>query len=83
MVKMKSTKTVVIRSRGKKPVKFKGGALHQQLHVPPNEPIPPGKKADALAGQYGPLAKKRAVMAFRGLLKKGRETAAANRRSRS
>lgn len=70
------TKIVTIRKRGQKPIKFKGGALHQQLGVPEGEPIPEAKKNDALAGKYGPLAKKRANFAFRGALKKGRRTAA-------
>jgi len=68
-------KLVTIRKRGMKPLKFKGGALHEQLGVPAGQPIPPGKKRAALAGRYGPLAKKRAVFAFRGALSKGRKTA--------
>jgi len=64
---------------GQKPLKFKKGALHAQLGVPDGEPIPASKKAAALAGKYGALAKKRAVFAFKGALAKGRKTAVSNR----
>lgn len=56
----------------------KKGALHRQLGVPEDQPIPPGKKAEALAGKYGPTAKARAINAFRGALAKGRKTKAKN-----
>lgn len=72
-------KTVTISEKGKKPITFKQGGLHQQLGVPEGQNIPPGKKAAALAGKYGPLAKKRAINAFKGFLAAGRKTAAANR----
>lgn len=68
-------KTVTIQRKGSKPMTFKGGALHSQLGVPQGKPIPPGKKRAALAGKYGPLAKKRANFAFRGALAAGRKTA--------
>lgn len=74
MAKNKS-KTVIITGKGKKPLRFKKGALHQQLGVPEGEPIPPGKKAAALRGDYGPLAKKRANFGFKGALAAGRKTA--------
>jgi|Deesub1362B_J571_1020462.scaffolds.fasta_scaffold21945_3 hypothetical protein len=76
------SKTVVIRAKGKKPLRFKRGALHRQLGVPEGQPIPESKKRAALRGDYGPLAKKRANFAFRGALKAGRETAARNRARR-
>jgi hypothetical protein len=66
--------TVTMSAKGKKPIKFKGGALHQQLHVPAGKKIPAGKKRAALAGRYGKLAKKRAVFAFKGALSAGRKT---------
>lgn len=53
---------------------FKKGALHRQLGVPLDQPIPPAKKKAALSGKKGPLAKKRAVAAFRGILAKGRKS---------
>lgn len=70
---------VTIKAKSKKGITFKGGALHRQLGVPAGENIPESKKKAALSGAKGPLAKKRAVFAFRGALKKGRATAAANR----
>ncbi len=65
--------TVTMRKRGAKPISFKRGALHEQLGVPAGEPIPAGKKAEALRGEHGPLAKKRAVFGFRGALAAGRK----------
>lgn len=67
--------TQVIRQKGKKPLKFEKGGLHQSLGVPQGEPIPASKKKAALAGEYGPKAKKQAVFAFKGALAKGRKTA--------
>jgi hypothetical protein len=58
------------------PFTFKRGALHQQLGVPQGEPIPAAKKRAALAGDDGPLAKKRATFAFKGALAAGRKTSA-------
>lgn len=66
---------VTIKKKGKKPITFRKGALHRALGVPEGEPIPPGKKKAALAGKYGPKVKRMAVFAFKGALKKGRETA--------
>jgi hypothetical protein len=80
--KKSSGKTVTMREKGKSPITFKKGALHSQLGVPQGKPIPAGKKAAALAGKYGPLAKKRAGFAFKGALKAGRATAAAGRRGK-
>ena len=71
--KMPAKKT--IKAKGKKPITFKPGALHSQLGVPQGTPIPAAKKRAALAGKYGPLAKKRAVFAFKGALAAGRKTA--------
>lgn len=66
--------TQVLREKGKKPIGFKKGGLHSQLGVPQSEKIPAAKKAAALAGKYGKLAKKRAVFAFKGALAAGRKT---------
>lgn len=68
-------KTVVMSQKGKKPIRFRRGALHEQLGVPMGEPIPASKKRKALAGGYGALAKKRAAFAFKGALAAGRKTA--------
>ena len=67
--------TVVIKKKGKKPLSFKKGALHEALGVPQGQPIPESKKRAALAGKYGPKVKKMAVFAFKGALAKGRKTA--------
>ncbi len=64
---------VAMKKKGRKPISFKRGALHEQLGVPAGEPIPAGKKGAALRGEYGPLAKKRAVFGFRGPLAAGRK----------
>jgi hypothetical protein len=69
---------VTIRKKGKRPLTFKKGGLHESLGVPQGQPIPPGKKAAALRGDYGPKAKKQANFGFRGALAKGRETVAAH-----
>jgi hypothetical protein len=66
--------TVTMSAPGKKPIKFKKGALHRQLGVPEGEPIPAGKKQAALSGKLGSLAKKRANFAFKGALAAGRQT---------
>ncbi len=80
--KTRKKKTVTIKKRGKKPITFRKGALHRALGVPEDKPIPPGKKRAALAGKYGPKVKKMATFAFKGALKKGRQTAAKKRRTR-
>lgn len=79
MGKAKSRR-VTIKAKGKAPIRFKADALKRQLGVPEDEEIPAAKKRDALAGKFGPLAKKRATFAFKGALKRGRETAAKKRR---
>ena len=72
----KSPKTETIPAKGgSKPITFAKGGLHKSLGVPPDQPIPAGKMADALAGKAGPLAKKQATFA-NGFLAKGRKTAA-------
>jgi len=68
--------TQVIKKANKKPISFKKGALHAQLGVPQGKTIPAAKKQAALAGKYGPLAKKRAIFAFKGPLAAGRKTTA-------
>jgi len=73
---------VTIRKKGKRPLSFKRGGLHESLGVPQGQPIPPGKKAAALRGEYGPKAKKQAVFAFKGALATGRETVAGRAKPR-
>lgn len=66
-----------IRAKGKKPVTFKPGGLHQSLGVPAGQTIPAAKMAAAEAGKYGPAARKQASLAT-GMLAAGRRTAAKN-----
>ena len=52
----------VVRSKGKKPIHFKEGGLHESLGVPAGKPIPKGEFKAALAGKRGPKAKKQALL---------------------
>ena len=57
-------KIKVIKGKaGQKPIHFKPGALHSELGVPQGQKIPESKMNAALAGNKGPLAKKRANFA--------------------
>jgi len=71
----KKLPVVTIKEKGKKPISFREGALHQVLGVPEGQPIPPGKRRAALAGKFGPRVKKMAVAAYKGVLAAGRKTA--------
>jgi hypothetical protein len=73
MAKRKVGSTVTMKAKGKKPITFREGGLHSALGVPQSQDIPPGKKAAALAGKFGPKVKKMAVFAFRGALAVGRK----------
>lgn len=64
--------------KGKKPVSFQPGGLHESLGVPQGQPIPAAKMAAAKAGKFGPKAQKQADFAT-GMLAAGRKTAAKNR----
>lgn len=72
-------KIVTIHKKGKKPIKFRSGGLHESLHVPKGQKIPASKMRAALAGKYGPKAKKQAQFA-KNVLAKGRKTAMAHRK---
>lgn len=52
--------TEVIRKKGKKPIAFKKGGLHETLGVPKDQEIPDSKMREAMAGNYGPKAKRQA-----------------------
>ena len=65
-----ATKKVTISAPGKKPITFKKGGLHRSLNVPAGKPIPSAKRQAALAGKYGPKAKKQAQFA-KNVLKRG------------
>jgi hypothetical protein len=74
----KAAGKVTMRKKGKAPVTFQRGGLHESTNTPMGEPIPASKMQRALSGGYGPKAKKQAVMA-KGMLAKGRRTAARKR----
>lgn len=71
-------KTVMIKKKGKKPIKFKEGGLHRTTGTPAGQKIPASKMRAAKAGRYGKLGKKQANMAT-GLLAAGRKTVTKNR----
>jgi len=55
-------KTGVVKGRaGRKPIRFKKGALRAQLGVKKGRKIPAGTMRAALSGRKGKLAKKRAL----------------------
>jgi hypothetical protein len=75
-VRIVKRKTIVLKGRkGSKPLIVRKGTLHEQLVVPEDQVIPARKKKAALSGAYGPLAKKRAVLAYKGALAQGRRRA--------
>lgn len=71
-------KATISGGKGKPPVTFKKGGLHDSVGVPQGQKIPAAKMAAAAAGKFGPKAAAQANMA-QGMLKTGRQTAAANR----
>jgi hypothetical protein len=75
-------KVKISGGKGKAPVVFQKGGLHQSLGVPEGQPIPAAKMAAAKAGKYGPKAQKQANFAT-GMLAAGRKTAAKNRKKGS
>lgn len=48
---------------GHKAITFQKGGLHASTNTPMGKPIPAAKKQAALAGRYGPKAKKQANFA--------------------
>lgn len=60
---------VVIKAPGKKPLAFRKGGLHASLGVPQGTKIPAAKMNKALAGGFGPLARKQARFAKNVLAK--------------
>jgi len=75
---MGKSNKVTIRAKGRKPITFERGGLHRSTNTPMGEKIPASKMRAALRGDYGPKARKQAIMA-EGLLAKGRRTAAKGR----
>lgn len=77
----RKAKTVVIKKKGKKPIKFKEGGLHETTGTPAGQKIPRSKIKKALAGGYGKKGVKQAALA-EGALKKGQKTARKNKAKR-
>lgn len=61
--KMGSRVTLKPTKPGQKKITFKAGGLHQSTGTPTGQKIPAAKRAKALAGGYGPKAKKQAMFA--------------------
>jgi hypothetical protein len=76
----KSMDMVTIKGKkGRKPLKFREGGLHETTHTPMGQKIPESKVEAAAHGAYGPLGVKQANFAEHALAK-GRATAAKHRR---
>lgn len=52
-----------IRKKGKAPITFHPGGLHESTGTPKGQPIPADKRKKALAGGFGPKARKQAQFA--------------------
>lgn len=64
MALTKKPKTETLPAQNGNPaIKFKRGGLHTATSTPQGKPIPAAKKRKALAGGYGPKAKKEAQFA--------------------
>ena len=57
------TTTIKPKRRGQKKITFRKGGLHRSLGVPQGKKIPASKRRAALAGRYGPKAKRQAQFA--------------------
>jgi hypothetical protein len=55
--------TETIHKKGRPPITFHKGGLHESTGTPAGQPIPAAKKAAALAGKLGPKAQKQAQFA--------------------
>lgn len=60
---MAAKKTTISQGKGKKPITFKKGGLHESTNTPKGETIPASKLKAAASGKYGAKAKKQAVLA--------------------
>lgn len=58
---LSSKATETIRKAGKNPITFKRGGLHRHTHTPMGQKIPDSKVRKAMAGGFGPEAKKEAM----------------------
>jgi hypothetical protein len=68
-------KIVMMKKKGKKPIKFVEGGLHESTDTPQNQKIPKDKIQKALRGGYGKKAKKQANFAKNVLKKRGKKNA--------
>jgi hypothetical protein len=69
------TEVIKPQEAGQRTLAFRKGALRAQLGVKEGETISEDLKRRALSGEFGPLAKRRAVFAFKGAIAAGRKTA--------
>ena len=63
--KKKATRNATVKptKKGQKPITFQKGGLHASTGTPAGKKIPASKRKKALAGGYGPKAKKQAQFA--------------------
>ena len=61
-VKVGTKVTLKPKKSGQKPISFRAGGLHKSLGVPQGQKIPQEKINAAVRGEYGPLAKKQALL---------------------
>lgn len=64
-------RTIKPKRKGQKKITFTPGGLHRSTGTPMGQKIPAGKMAAAMAGRYGPKAKKQAMFA-RNVLRRGK-----------
>lgn len=57
------TKTIEPKKEGQKPITYHPGGLHSSTGTPQGKKIPQAKFERALAGGFGPKARKQALMA--------------------
>lgn len=58
-----ATETLKPTKKGEKPIEFHKGGLHESTGTPMGKKISPSKMSKALAGGFGPKAKKQAEFA--------------------
>ena len=71
--KTPKVKTIKPTKPGQKKITFHPGGLHRSTGTPLGKKIPAKKRAAALAGRYGPKAKKEALFAQNVLVGKKRK----------
>lgn len=58
-----TTKTIEPKKEGQKPITYHPGGLHASTGTPQDKKIPQSKFERALAGGFGPKARRQALMA--------------------